>query len=77
MRPGEHHVDHVLKTEALRPEFVPAHPELVITTRCLGEVAREMRDRGDPRDYPMLERIRNCLRRIGAEEVIDQDIITF
>ncbi|CAH9077917.1 unnamed protein product [Cuscuta europaea] len=36
-----------------------------------------MRDKGDLRDYLMLERVRNCLRRIGAEEVMDRDKITF
>ncbi|CAH9099618.1 unnamed protein product [Cuscuta europaea] len=60
-----------------RTSFVPAHPESPITTQCLEEVARKMRDRGDPRDYPMLERIGNCLRQIGAKEVMNHDIITF
>ncbi|CAH9086103.1 unnamed protein product [Cuscuta epithymum] len=65
MRPGEHRADHRV------------HPHIAVTTQCLREVAREMRERGDPRDYPMMERIRNCLRRIGAEEAMDHDIITF
>ncbi|CAH9087209.1 unnamed protein product, partial [Cuscuta epithymum] len=57
--------------------FVPAHPHIAIASHCLGQVAREMIDRGDPRDCGMIERIRNCLRRIGAEEAMDHDIITF
>ncbi|CAH9052919.1 unnamed protein product, partial [Cuscuta europaea] len=55
--------------------FVPAHPQAAIAIQCLGEIIRRLRVRDDPDD--IIAHGVECLTRLGAEEAIDHDIITY